>query len=129
MMDSTIDLLIRIKNGYMSKRSQVAGIYSKMNEHVLAILKEEGYIKSFTVTQDGAKKKLDIELLYVDNEPALTDIKVMSRPGRRMYSEYKRIKPILGGMGISIYSTPKGIMTGKKALENNTGGEFLFELW
>ncbi len=129
MTDITIDLAIRVKNGYMSKKSLIKGLYSKMNERILSILKEEGYIKNYSVIEDNVKKSLQIELLYENEQPSLTDVKIFSRPGQRVYKTIRQIRPVLGGMGIAILSTPKGVMTDKNARKQKTGGELLFELW
>jgi len=129
MVNTVIDLAIRIKNGYLAKKAKVNLKYSKFAEQVIRIFKREKYIKDYKVISDNDKKSIEASLLYQDGEPSLTEIKIISKPGRRMYSKAKDLKPTLGGLGITILSTPKGVMTGKEAKKNKAGGEVLFEIW
>lgn len=129
MNSVTTDLIIRIKNGYQSNRRDIVGFYSRMSEDILKILKEENFIKDYKTTEEDAKKSFIIELLYADKTPAFSDVRILSKPGRRMYRSVKQMRSVLGGMGIAIVSTPKGLMTNKKARKENVGGEILFELW
>lgn len=129
MTDTGVDLVIRIKNGYMSKKSHIEGLYSKTNVSVLAILKKAGYIADYQVVDENKKQMIRIELLYIHGEPSITDVNVVSTPGQRVYVGLKHIKPVLGGSGLSILSTPKGVITGKQARAQKTGGELLFEVW
>lgn len=129
-MNSThIDFIIRIKNGYLAQKQNASGMYSKLNESIAEILKKEGYIKSFKVTQDGNKKSISVELLYNEDEPAIQGVKIYSRPGQRHYVKKEEIKSVLGGLGMSIVSTPLGVMTNKHARKNKTGGEILYSIW
>jgi small subunit ribosomal protein S8 len=122
------DLIIRIKNGYLSKKEAVFCRQSNFNLNILKKLKELKLIKDFKETSD--KKTVLIELLYHNNnEPALTDVKIQSRPGKRIYRSYKDLKPVLSGLGFSIISTPKGILTNKEARKLKVGGEVLFDIW
>ncbi len=127
-MDPIIDLIIRIKNGYSAKRETVESPHSKYREAVLKKLVALGYVKEYQVEGEGIKN-LKISLSYDSGSPAVTGIKVGSRPGRRWYSRSKNLKSILGGMGYSILSTPEGIMTNKEANKKNIGGELLFQIW
>ena len=129
MNSTNIDLVIRIKNGYMAEKQTISALYSKLNENILALLKQEGYIKDFSVVEDGNKKSIDIELLYNDRIPVVKDVKLYSRPGRREYLKKEEIRPVLGGLGMSIVSTSKGLMTDKQAREQKSGGEILFSIW
>lgn len=129
MNSTSIDLIIRIKNGYLAEKKQIHAPYSRVNSDVLTILKEEGYIEDFSIAEDGNKKDISIDLLYRDREPAVQDVKVYSSPGRREYVGLKDIKPVLGGLGISILSTSKGLMTDTKARKAKVGGELLFSIW
>jgi len=122
------DFIIRIKNGYMAKRDYVEVTYSKMNETLLAKLKALQYIVSYEVIGD-VKKKIMIKLRYEDGVPALTDVKIFSTPGRRWYTTYKDVKPVLGGMGTALVSTSKGAMTVAEVKKHKIGGELLFEIW
>lgn len=128
MQYSVGDLVIRIKNGYMAKKEVIESPYSKLREQILKKLVQIKYIKSYSVTGD-IKKDLTIELLYKDNVPVFTDLKIFSTPGRRWYVAKKKLKPVLNGMGYSILSTPQGIMTNIEAKKNNLGGELLFNIW
>ncbi len=122
------DLIIRIKNGYMSHKETILSPHSKFRVEILTKLKNLGYIKDFEVTKDK-NKRIIIDLSYVDSVGAMTDVKIFSTPGRRLYSTVKKIKPVLGGLGVGIVSTSKGILTDKEAKKQKIGGEFLFEIW
>jgi small subunit ribosomal protein S8 len=128
-MSNTIDLIIRIKNGYIAERESIESPYTKMHEEVLKKLAGLKFIKGYKTEKDGAFKKFVIELRYEDGQPALTDVKIYSKPGRRWYVPSKNIKRVFGGMGASILSTPKGILTNSEAVKEKTGGELLFEVW
>ena len=101
---SVIDLLIRIKNGYMARREQVLSPYSKFRVSVLMKLKKLGYIEDFQVSGENIKT-IEIALKYKDGEPAIVDIKILSTPGRRVYHSYKTVKSVKGGMGHAILSS------------------------
>ena len=122
------DFIIRIKNGYMARRDDVTVIYSKMNESLLAKLKVLHYIAGYEVSGD-VKKNITIKLRYDDGVPAITDVKIFSTPGRRWYATYKDVRPVLGGMGTSLISTSKGVMTAAEVKKHKIGGELLFEIW
>ncbi|MGB9707428.1 MAG: 30S ribosomal protein S8 [Microgenomates group bacterium] len=128
MGNSVIDLIIRIKNGYLAKKDKVEIPYSRFKEEVLERLKELKFIKDYQITE-GIKKEIKINLLYKDKNPALTDIKIYSKPGRRYYVSYRELKPVLNGLGYSILSTSKGILTNIEAKKLKVGGELLFEIW
>ncbi len=128
MNNSVIDLIIRIKNGYLSKKETVISPYSKFRENVLKKLLELKFIKNYQVKGDKIKE-ITIELSYKDGVPALTDVKIYSKPGRRYYVSYRQLKPVLGGYGASILSTSKGILTNKEAYKLKVGGELLFNIW
>lgn len=125
MQNSIIDLIIRIKNGYLARKENIEIPYSHMNEETLKKLESLKFIKSFKL--EG--KKFIAELLYKDNQPAMTDVKIFSRPGRRAYISYKNLKPVLGGFGYSLISTSKGIFTHLEAKKGKLGGELLFSIW
>jgi len=129
MTSLIIDLVIRIKNGYMAEKPIIACRYSKLNTNVLTLLKREKYIKDFSVQEDGAKKDITIELLYPNNKPALIGVKILSKPGRRTYNRLQDMRPVLGGLGMSVLSTSKGIMSDREARTNKMGGEILFQIW
>ncbi len=128
MENSFIDLIIRLKNGYLVKKERVESSYSKLNEKIVEKLLELRFIKSFKVIGDKIKK-IEIELLYKDNIPALTDVKIFSKPGRRYYVSYKDLKPVFSHYGLAIISTSQGILTNKEAKNKKVGGELLFYIW
>ena len=133
--DPISDMLTRIRNGVISNQKVVAMPSSNMKADIARILKEEGFIEDFEVV-DGSKpphKTLRICLKYIgerrDRRPVITGLERVSKPGRRIYTQKKDIPWVLSGMGISILTTPKGIMTGQTARKNNVGGELLCKVW
>jgi small subunit ribosomal protein S8 len=131
--DPISDMLTRIRNGIMAGHMMVALPSSKMKIAIAKILKEEGYISAFEVV-DGkteAYKILRVRLKYVgerrDKKPVITGLERISRPGRRVYTDKKEIPWVLSGIGI--LSTPKGVMTGKRARQLGVGGEILCKIW
>jgi len=128
MENGIIDLLVRIKNGYMNRRDSIESPYSSFREAMLNKLKELGYISGFAV-EGEIIKKITIDLVYREREPALTDVVVVSKPGKRIYIPYRKLKPVLNNYGYAILSTPKGIKTNKEAVREKLGGELLFNIW
>ncbi len=128
MTHSISDLIIRIKNGYMAKREFVEIPLSRFKKQVLEKLKKIGFIEDF-YEEGSLKKKLLVKLLYSRGKAALTNVKILSKPGRRYYVSYKDLKPVLNGLGYSILSTSKGILTNVEARKEKIGGELLFEIW
>jgi len=133
--DPIADMLTRIRNGVMSNHSVVAIPSSKIKAEIARILKEEGYIEDYEVA-NGKKpthKTLRLSLKYVgerrDKRPVITELRRVSKPGRRVYTQRRDIPWVLSGMGISILSTPKGVMTGQTARKNGVGGEILCKVW
>jgi small subunit ribosomal protein S8 len=127
MGNSFIDLIIRIKNGYLARKEKVEVLRSNFNLRILKKLKELKYIKDYSEKEDG--KKIEVELLYNNNQKALTDVKIHSKIGRRIYRGYRELKPVLNGLGFSIISTSKGILTNVEAKKLKVGGELLFDIW
>ena len=124
------DMIARIRNAGMRKRSKVSTPASRMRERVLGVLESEGYIRGFTLVQKpGAFPEFEVELKYFDNEPVIAEIKRVSKPGRRVYSSIGDLKPVKNGLGISILSTPKGVMSDTAAKEANVGGEVLLQVY
>ena len=124
------DMIARIKNAAMRKRSKVNTPASKMRERVLDVLQSEGYIRGYQVVQKpGHFPEFEIELKYFDDEPVIAEIKRISKPGRRVYSSIADLKPVKNGLGISILSTPKGVMSDNAAREANVGGEVLLRVY
>lgn len=128
MNDPIIDLIIRIKNAYMTKNESLMTPHSSYREAVLKKLQDMKYIKSYSVEGDVIKT-IEIELNYTKGVPALTDVKLVSKPGKREYVSYKDLKSVMNGMGVSFLSTPKGILTNHEARKAKLGGELLFMIW
>ncbi len=125
---SITDLIIRLKNGYMSRKDSVTVPYSKYRESVLQKLQKLNYIESYDI-EGEVIKNITVVLKYEQGIPAITDVKIFSKPGRRWYTPYKEIRPVLGGMGKVILSSSKGIVTDKEAKKEKVGGELLFQIW
>lgn len=128
MNDPIIDLIIRIKNAYMTKNEDLVVPHSNYKEAVLKKLQDMKYIKSYSVEGDVIKT-IEIELNYTKGIAALTDVKLVSKPGKREYVSYKDLKSVMNGMGVSFLSTPKGILTNREARKEKLGGELLFMIW
>ena len=128
MNDPIIDLIIRIKNAYMTKNESLIVPHSSYKEAVLKKLQDMRYIKSYSV-EGEIVKTIEIELIYTKGVPALTDVKLISKPGKREYVSYKDLKSVMNGMGVSFLSTPQGIMTNREARKAKLGGELLFLIW
>jgi len=124
------DLIARIKNAAERKRSKVSTPASKMRGRVLDVLQSEGYIRGYNLVEEAGKHpEFEIELKYFDGEPVIADISRVSKPGRRVYSSIKDLKPVRNGLGISILSTPKGVMSDAAARDQNVGGEVLCRVY
>jgi small subunit ribosomal protein S8 len=128
MSDPIADLLTRIRNAGRALLPAVELPHSRMKESVAKILKSEGYVADVTVEGD-AKKKLKIRLKYQGKKNVIEGLKRVSRPGLRRYVGSTEIPRVLNGMGISILSTPEGVMTGAQAKKKNLGGELLCQVW
>ncbi len=128
MGNSVNDLIIRIKNGYLARKETINSPYSRLREEILKKLVSLGFIKSYKINQEKFKE-ITIELLYKNNIPAMTDVKIFSKPGQKYYVSYRDLKPVLSGYGYSIISSSKGIITNKEAKEKKLGGELLFNIW
>ena len=133
--DPIADMLTRIRNGVMSSQALVAMPNSKLKVEIARILKEEGFIEDFEIAEGSkpTEQTLRVHLKYISERrskrPVITGIQRVSRPGRRIYSHKKEIPWVLSGMGISILTTPKGVMTGQKARKMGVGGEILCKVW
>ncbi|HXO44825.1 MAG TPA: 30S ribosomal protein S8 [Candidatus Cybelea sp.] len=128
--DPIADFLTRIRNGALAKHPRVEMPSSKMKIELSRILKEEGYLANFKVVEEKGKKTLRVFLRYTpDRHSVITDLKRVSRPGSRRYIGKAGIRPVVGGMGIAILSTPRGLMTGQSARKEGVGGELLCEVW
>jgi small subunit ribosomal protein S8 len=126
MNDPLGDMLTRIRNAQMRGKSSVNTPASKLRRWVLDVLKDEGYIRGYSETEIvNGVSELEIELKYYEGQPVIQEIQRVSKPGRRVYSSVKTIPVVRNGLGISIVSTPKGVMSDNAARENNVGGEIL----
>jgi small subunit ribosomal protein S8 len=125
MNDPLGDLLTRIRNAQRRGRSTVQSPSSKLRAHVLEVLQREGYIRGFSEVEKDGRRELDIELKYYDGAPVISEIQRISKPGRRVYSAVRDITLVRNGLGISVLSTPKGVMSDNEARTQNVGGEIL----
>jgi small subunit ribosomal protein S8 len=125
LTDPLGDMLARIRNGQQAGKAAIASPASKLRMNVLEVLKKEGYIRGYEVVEDGNKRNLRIELKYFEGEPVIKTIDRVSKPGRRVYSAIKDLGKVRGGLGISILSTPRGVMSDTEARTANVGGEVL----
>jgi small subunit ribosomal protein S8 len=128
--DPIADFLTRIRNGARARHSRVDMPSSKMKIEIARILKDEGYVVNFKVVEEKGKKTLRVFLRYTpERRSVITDLKRVSRPGSRRYVGKFGIRQVVGGMGIAIVSTPRGLMTGQAARKEGVGGELLCEVW
>ena len=132
MTDPLGDMLTRIRNGQRAKKDSVVSPASKLRSHVLDVLQREGYIRGYSEENIGSRsqhKGLRIELKYFEGEPAIQHVARVSKPGRRVYSGSKELPVVRNGLGITIVSTPRGVLSDAEARENNVGGEILAEVF
>ncbi len=130
MTDPLGDMLTRIRNAQMRGKTQVSTPASQLRARVLEVLESEGYIRGYSrVDYTGGKAELDIALKYFDGEPVIREIHRVSKPGRRVYASVKELPVVYNGLGISILSTSKGVMSDNQAREANVGGEVLCEVF
>jgi small subunit ribosomal protein S8 len=127
--DPVGDLITRIRNAQMRGRSKVLSPASTLRVRLLNVLIEEGYIRGFNEVEKEGHKELEIELKYFEGAPAIHEIQRVSKPGRRVYSSVKDLGLVRNGLGISILSTPKGVMSDAAARTANVGGEILCEVY
>lgn len=129
MSDPLADMLTRIRNALMVKFDTVDIPGSNLKQGVADILKQQGYIKDFHIQKDGIRSTLTIDLKYDQNTPVITGLKRASKPGRRIYVKHDGIPSVMSGLGISILSTSKGIMSDSDARKQKVGGEILCQIW
>ena len=124
--DSLGDMLTRIRNAQLRRRPKVSTPASKLRGRVLDVLEAEGFIRGYArIEQKGEHPEFEIELKYFNGQPAIKQIKRVSKPGRRVYSPVKELPTVANGLGVSILSTPRGVMSDARAREENVGGEIL----
>ena len=125
MSDPIADMLTRIRNAQLAEKASVSMPSSKVKVAIAAVLKEEGYVEKFTVNSGEGKPVLDIELKYYAGRPVIERIERISKPGLRIYKGCEDIPRVMNGLGVAIVSTPKGVMTDRKARASKVGGEVL----
>jgi small subunit ribosomal protein S8 len=125
MSDPIADMLTRIRNAQGVNKTTVAMPSSKLKVAIARVLKDEGYIENYAVAEDAGKSTLSIELKYYAGRPVIERIERVSRPGLRVYKGKSDIPTVMNGLGVTIVSTPKGVMTDRKARATGTGGEIL----
>jgi small subunit ribosomal protein S8 len=125
MIDPLGDMLTRIRNAQVRRRTMVATPASKLRRHVLEVLQAEGYIRGYSEVEVGGKPEFQIELKYYDGEPVIHEIQRVSKPGRRVYASVDSIPRVADGLGVAILSTSKGVMADHEARSQNVGGEVL----
>ena len=129
LTDPIADMLTRIRNANVAKHDTVKIPFSKIKESLANILKSEGYINSFEVKEEGTKKDIIVSLKFMDGEAGIKGLKRISKPGRRVYTSVESLPKVLGGLGIAIVSTPKGVITDKECRKHSVGGEVLCYVW
>jgi len=130
MTDPLADMLTRIRNGQRAKKTRVTSPASKLRANVLEVLKREGFIRNFTQNEvRSGIMEIEIELKYHEGDPVIREISRVSTPGRRVYSGIKDLPRIYDGLGISILSTPRGVLSDSEARDQNVGGEILCQVF
>ena len=128
--DALSDMLARIKNAHKANKTFTSCFKSKLNLNVLSVLKDEGYIRDYeTIDERKGISSIKIQLKYFNGTPVIKKINRISKPGIRVYSKISELEKPYGGLGISILSTPKGVMSDQQARKNNVGGEILCEVF
>ena len=125
MSDPIADMLTRIRNAQMVEKTTVSMPASKLKAAIAQVLKDEGYIDGFKVSNEGGKTQLEIALKYYAGRPVIERIERVSRPGLRVYKGRDQIPQVMNGLGVAIVTTPKGVMTDRKARQSGVGGEVL----
>lgn len=128
-MDSIADMLNRIRNAQAVLKEEVLVPFSSLKYEIARILEKQGFVKKAEKKGRTHKKVIEITLKYDEKRPAISGLKKISRPGQRIYKGFREIRPVKGGYGIAIISTPKGLMTNKEARKQKLGGEIICEVW
>jgi small subunit ribosomal protein S8 len=129
MTDPIADMLTRIRNAVRARHTRVLIPASNLKVAIAQILKEEGYIRDYEVIKDSPQGTIRVSLRYVEKRPVLTQLKRISKPGLRVYTRRDGIPLVRGGVGTAIISTPRGVMTGRKAYQLGLGGEVICYVW
>lgn len=129
MNDTVSDFLTRLRNAYRAKHEDVQIPYSILTEKIANVMFVQGYVDGVEVVGEGVNKTIVIKVKYVDEESVINGLKRVSKPSCRIYVGYKEIKPVLNGLGISVLSTPAGVMSDVDARKKRVGGEVLCNIW
>lgn len=129
MTDPIADMIIRIKNALLAGRPEVRIPHSKLKVSIAKLLVDHGYIDSFEVTDVVPQPEIVVKAKYVGRTPAITEVRRISKPGRRVYATARRIPRALGGYGLTIVSTSKGLVSDREARKQNLGGEVICQIW
>ena len=129
LTDPLGDMLTRIRNGQRARKDSVLSPASKLRVRVLDVLQREGYIRGYSEEEMGPAKGIRIELKYFEGQPAIKHVARVSKPGRRVYSGSKELPRVQNGLGITIVSTPRGVLSDAEARDQNVGGEVLAEVF
>ena len=129
LTDPLGDMLTRIRNGQRARKDSVLTPGSKLRARVLDVLQREGYIRGYTEEQMGPAAGIRIELKYFEGQPAIKHVARVSKPGRRVYSASTELPRVMNGLGITIVSTPRGVLSDAEARDQNVGGEVLAEVF
>ena len=129
LTDPLGDMLTRIRNAQMRNKSKVSTPASSLRQNVLDVLQSEGYIRGYSAIEQDGRSEFEIELKYYDGAPVIREIQRVSRPGRRVYTSADSIPRVMNGLGVSILSTPKGVMSDSDARDQNVGGEVLCQVF
>jgi len=127
--DPVADMLTRIRNANKMRHKFLSVPASKLKLEITRILKDEGFIKDYKYKEDNKQGQLTIYLKYINKEKTINNLKRISKPGLKVYAKKDEIPEVLGGLGIAILSTSKGVMTGKEALQRHLGGEVICYIW
>ena len=127
--DVIADFLTVIRNGVSRSKASVEIGYSKLRYEIAQIMKQEGFVSDVVLEEKESESTIKVVLKYVEGESAIHEIVRVSKPSRRVYTSIERIKPVIGGLGINILTTSKGVMTDKVARQNRVGGELICTIW
>lgn len=129
MNDPRSDFLIRIKNAYLARKDSVVIPHSKTKEAIAQVLRHHGFLKGLEIKSEGVKKNLVLDLFYQNKTPKFTDLEIVSKPGKRVYASYHKLPKVLAGWGITVVSTPQGMMSDRQARKKMLGGEIICKIW
>ncbi|WP_040334318.1 30S ribosomal protein S8 [Candidatus Magnetobacterium casense] len=129
MTDPIADMLTRMRNAILIKAEKVDIPASRIKLEIAKLLKEEGFIRAYKILKDKKQGVLRVSLKYIDNKSIITGLKRVSKPGRRLYTGYKEVPNVMGGVGIVVLTTPKGVITDSMCRRDKVGGEVLAYVW